>query len=71
MGVIGVALGFLASQIVSLAGLLMLVLKHYHSADPSALIPTVNDGRLIFYRLWERAMRALRKLRIVSKEGAQ
>ena len=71
MGVNGVALGFLASQIVSLAGLLMLVLKHYHSADPSALIPTVNDGRLIFYRLWERAMRALRKLRIVSKEGAQ
>ena len=65
LGAAGVALGFLAAQAVSLLCLLLLTVRHYHSASLSAMAPTVNDVRQVIRRLRQQTTAVLGKFGIV------
>lgn len=51
LGVIGVALGFLAAQIINLCGMVLFTMRHYQSSTFAEMIPTAKDGKLIVRRL--------------------
>ena len=55
LGVNGVALGFLAAQVVSLCGLLLFTVRHYESSSLVAMVPTLADVRLLIRRLRQQA----------------
>ena len=71
LGVNGVALGFVAAQIVSLCGLLLLTIRHYESSSLVAMVPTYADVRLLIRQLLQNVAAALTKIGIIRSPVPQ
>lgn len=63
LGVIGVALGFVAAQAVRTFGWLLITVGHYNGARLTDMVPTVQDAKLVYHHLKQLAAAGLTKAR--------